>query len=201
MKNNQNKWRSYQVKLLFFTLLLLTVPACISSRNSKDSSVETPSRNKSGDDIKKVENNKNASTKRASKTLTENAGTSDTDELSDNDLADSQDEDVTENIFENTDSLVKKVCRKYDSCGAQSYDDCMAEAEKVNYDDEVYECILKSSCKSLKLGQPDACSGAGNNPPVYEQKQAPCPQIRCSKNGDCPGTCYGGCKNGICLLF
>lgn len=135
---------------------------------------------------------KKSNLKTVSTVKTENARTIDAD-----------DKEEVHNEVENEegDSLVKKVCRKYDSCGAQSYDDCMAEAEKVNYDDEVYECILKSSCKSLKLGQPDACSGAGNNPPVYEQRQAPCPQIRCSQNADCPGTCYGDCKNGICLLF
>ncbi len=190
MKTKLNNWCEFRFALLTFIFAAMLGTACIASR-SKESTVkekpatETASENKNGD-VKK------SKPKTVSTVKTENARTIDAD-----------DEEETYNEVENkeSDSLVKKVCRKYDSCGSQSFDDCMAEAENVNYDDEVYECMLRSSCKSLALGQPDACAGDGNAPPVYQQKQAACPQIKCSKNADCPGTCYGGCKNGICLLF
>lgn len=190
MKKNQDKKYAYQFILLLCIFAAMLGTACISSRNKEVSvkekpSTETASENKNGD-VKK------SKPKTVSTVKTENARTID---------ADDEEENYNEVENEESDSLVKKVCRKYDSCGSQSYEDCMAEAENVNYDDEVYECMLKSSCKSLALGQPDACSGSSNAPPVYEQKQAACPQVRCTKNADCPGTCYGGCKNGICLLF
>ena len=107
----------------------------------------------------------------------------------------------TENANATDDNLKKRVCKKYASCGCQEYEKCLAEAEKANYPDEVLECILKSSCESLCAGKPDACSGAENNPTAGAPETPSCPQIRCSKNSDCPGGCYGGCSDGHCLLF
>ncbi|MEP7037755.1 MAG: hypothetical protein ABI891_05390, partial [Acidobacteriota bacterium] len=97
--------------------------------------------------------------------------------------------------------LTKQVCKRYDSCGCQSYEKCMEDAKIMNFDDEVLSCVLKSSCKSLCAGKPDGCKDAERSPKTNAPKQSACPQIRCSKNSDCPGDCYGGCKNGICLLF
>jgi hypothetical protein len=97
--------------------------------------------------------------------------------------------------------LKKSACQKYESCNCQEYGKCLAEAEKLNYPDEVWECMLKSSCESLCAGKPDACRSAESSPKADGPETPSCPQIRCSKNSDCPGGCYGGCSDGHCLLF
>lgn len=99
------------------------------------------------------------------------------------------------------DDLKKKVCKKYDSCGCQDYDECMAEVENLNYADEVWECMLKSSCESLCAGDPDGCKKSGDNPKTTAPDVPNCSQTSCTKNGDCPGGCHGGCIHGYCSLF
>ncbi|HJU55729.1 MAG TPA: hypothetical protein VJ715_14190 [Pyrinomonadaceae bacterium] len=101
-----------------------------------------------------------------------------------------------------------ELCRKYDACGCQAYDDCMkaaADSPSLNKPG-VRECMLKSSCESLCLGVPDACinqvgggqSGSGG---AGGQQRSNCSAIRCGKNSDCPSDCYGGCDGVICYSF
>lgn len=186
MKNNQNHWRSYRFKILVFTFLLLLASACAIERNKKDSGAESPSRNNSADKIKK------AGTKNDSKESAKNEkGIYDGDNEDDDEVS----------VNNDGDDLKVKVCKKYESCGCQSYEKCMQDAEEGNFSDETLECILKSSCKSLCAGNPDGCAGSGNNPGTGEPEKPHCPQIKCNKNSDCPMGCYGGCSGGHCLLF
>ncbi len=100
-----------------------------------------------------------------------------------------------------------ELCRKYSSCGCQSYEDCMKEAAESPVFDKpgVRECMLKSSCESLCLGVPDACINQGGGQPGTRtapgQQRSNCTAIRCSKNSDCPSDCYGGCDGVICYSF
>ena len=98
-------------------------------------------------------------------------------------------------------------CRKYESCGCESYADCMKNAAQATDLDKpgVRECMLKSSCESLCLGFPDACVKQGGGQPGAGggggQQRSNCAAIRCSKNSDCPSDCYGGCDGVICYSF
>ncbi len=102
-----------------------------------------------------------------------------------------------------------ELCRKYESCGCESYEDCMRNAAKAPDLDKpgVRECMLKSSCESLCLGFPDGCvkQGGGGQPGAGGagggQGRSNCTAIRCSKNSDCPSDCYGGCDGVICYSF
>ncbi|HWS99004.1 MAG TPA: hypothetical protein VN256_01950 [Pyrinomonadaceae bacterium] len=104
-----------------------------------------------------------------------------------------------------------ELCRKYDSCGCESYEDCMKNAARAADLDKpgVRECMLKSSCESLCLGFPDGCfkegGGGGQQPGAGGagggQQRSNCTAIRCSKNSDCPSDCYGGCDGVICYSF
>jgi len=102
-----------------------------------------------------------------------------------------------------------ELCRKYDSCGCESYEDCMKNAARAQDLDKpgVRECMLKSSCESLCLGFPDGCvkEGGGGQPGAGGsgggQQHSNCTAIRCSRNSDCPSDCYGGCDGVICYSF
>ena len=98
-----------------------------------------------------------------------------------------------------------ELCRKVDSCGCQTYEQCMAAFENDPYIDQegVRECMVKSSCQSLCAGKPDGCPGvnrgAGN--PGTDSRRSNCAAIPCSKSSDCPSDCYGGCDGVICYSF
>ena len=102
-----------------------------------------------------------------------------------------------------------ELCRKYESCGCESYEDCMRNSARAADLDKpgVRECMLKSSCESLCLGFPDACfkEGGGGQPAPGGtgggRQRSNCAAIRCSKNSDCPSDCYGGCDGVICYSF
>jgi hypothetical protein len=97
-----------------------------------------------------------------------------------------------------------ELCRKYDSCGCQSYDDCMAAAEnEPNLEKPgIRECMLASSCDSLCAGKPDGCiGGASGGDGSAAPGRSNCAAISCSKDSDCPSDCYGGCNGVICLSF
>ena len=102
-----------------------------------------------------------------------------------------------------------ELCRKYDSCGCESYEDCMKNSARAPDLDKpgVRVCMLRSSCESLCLGFPDGCvkedgggqpgaGGAGGG-----QGRSNCAAIKCGKNSDCPSDCYGGCDGVICYSF
>ncbi|HEX8143953.1 MAG TPA: hypothetical protein VF553_15245 [Pyrinomonadaceae bacterium] len=97
-----------------------------------------------------------------------------------------------------------QLCKKYESCGCQSYRDCMAGAKNSPSLDKpgVRECMLASSCESLCAGKPDGCLGqsAGQGSTTTPQKSN-CAAISCSKNSDCPSDCYGGCDGVRCYSF
>lgn len=107
----------------------------------------------------------------------------------------------TEDATGTDDNLKKKVCKKLESCGCQDYEECMADAEDLDYPDAVWECMLKSSCESLCAEKPDGCKKSGDNPKTTAPDVPDCSRTRCSKNGDCPGGCHGGCIDGYCSLF
>jgi hypothetical protein len=97
-----------------------------------------------------------------------------------------------------------QLCKKFDSCGCQSYDDCMEKAEgDPNLEKPgVRECMLNSSCDSLCAGKPDGCTGTsssrqGDTTP----RRSDCANIQCSQNSDCPSDCYGGCDGVRCYSF
>jgi hypothetical protein len=97
-----------------------------------------------------------------------------------------------------------ELCRKIDSCGCQSYDDCMTLFENDQNLEKpgVRECMLNSSCDSLCAGKPDGCGGGaskGNGSTVPERSN--CAAIPCSNNSDCPSDCYGGCDGVRCYSF
>jgi hypothetical protein len=99
-----------------------------------------------------------------------------------------------------------ELCRKYASCGCQSYEDCMKGAANspALRQTGIRECMLKSSCESLCLGVPDACinESGGQQPGAGGTGgRSNCAAIRCSKNSDCPSDCYGGCDGVICYSF
>jgi hypothetical protein len=92
------------------------------------------------------------------------------------------------------------LCKKYDECGCQAYDDCIAGLKGDQNIDKpgVRDCLMLSSCQSLCANQPDGCKGGGNS---GTQQRSNCAAIRCSRNSDCPSDCYGGCKEGLCYMF
>ena len=96
-----------------------------------------------------------------------------------------------------------QLCKKYDSCGCESYDDCMEKAEgEPNLEKPgVRECMLNSSCDSLCAGKPDGCTGTSNGQGDTTPKRSDCANIRCSQNSDCPSDCYGGCDGVRCYSF
>lgn len=99
----------------------------------------------------------------------------------------------------------REVCRKYDSCGCQKYDECMASLENDPYIDQpgIRECLLKSSCGSLCAGRADGCPGtSGASNPSTAPQRTNCAAIPCGQNSDCPTECYGGCGDSrVCLSF
>lgn len=96
-----------------------------------------------------------------------------------------------------------QLCRKFDSCGCQSYDDCMEKAENDQNLEKpgVRECMLNSSCDSLCAGKPDGCIGTSSGQGDTTPKRSDCSNIPCSKNSDCPSDCYGGCDGVRCYSF
>ena len=96
-----------------------------------------------------------------------------------------------------------QLCKKYDSCGCESYDDCMKKAEgEPNLEKPgVRECMLNSSCDSLCAGKPDGCIGTSPSQGDTTPKRSDCANIQCSQNSDCPSDCYGGCDGVRCYSF
>ena len=96
-----------------------------------------------------------------------------------------------------------QLCRKFESCGCQSYDDCMEKAEGDQNLEKpgVRECMLDSSCGSLCAGKPDGCTGSSSGQGDTTPKRSDCSHIQCSKNSDCPSDCYGGCDGVRCYSF
>lgn len=97
-----------------------------------------------------------------------------------------------------------ELCKKYDSCGCQSYDDCMRGlANDRNIETPgVRECMLNSSCQSLCAGKPDGCMGqAGGTGSGSGPQRSNCASIPCSNKSDCPTDCYGGCDGVRCYSF
>src|SRR5215213_3836708 len=106
---------------------------------------------------------------------------------------------------DDSDSPNVQLCKKYDSCGCQSYKDCIAAAKNSPALEKpgVRECMLASSCESLCAGKPDACMGqsAGEGGSSTTPQKSNCSAISCSKNSDCPSDCYGGCDGVRCYSF
>ena len=176
---NINKLQKYPVKLLVFALLFLFITACL-VRQSKD---DSKPRNKT----EKSE-------------TTEKKDTGDIEKLK----TQSKPKETGKNALSSTtEDLKKAVCRKYDECGSQDYEDCIEQAENLYYEDEVWACMLDSSCESLRAGKPDACIKGENNPQTTDTlpKRSDCYGTTCTRNSDCPGDCYGGCKEGHCYMF
>lgn len=171
MKNN--KWQKQTVKLSGFLLLLFVVLACNLSQNPGKSETES---------------------KKPETTKKETRGIEKIE-------APTKTKKVENNALSGSDDLKKKVCKKYDECGCQDYEDCVAEAEDLHYEDAVWECMLNSSCESLCAGKPDACPGVGNNTVTTVPETPNCSGIVCTRNSDCPGSCHGGCSEGRCYLF
>jgi hypothetical protein len=99
-----------------------------------------------------------------------------------------------------------ELCRKYDSCGCQSYDDCMKGLENDRNIEKpgVRECMLNSSCQSLCAGKPDGCTGQSGSTGAGSggtQPRSNCAAIPCSNKSDCPTDCYGGCDGVRCYSF
>lgn len=102
-----------------------------------------------------------------------------------------------------------ELCKKYEACGCQQFEQCMRDAANTPelQKPEVRECLMKSSCPSLCAGHPDACfanSGpqdAGTSGPGQVPQKPGCAQIHCTSKSDCPTECYGGCGMGVCLSF
>lgn len=182
MNKIQNKLQKYQVKLLVFALLFLSITACL-VRQSKDGS---EARNRPESRSEKSE-------------TTEKKDTGDIEKLK----TQSKSKNTEKSALSSTDDLKKEVCKKYDECGSQDYDECMKQAENLYYEDEVWACMLDSSCESLSAGKPDACIKGENNPQTTDTmpKRSDCYGTTCSRNSDCPGDCYGGCKEGHCYMF
>jgi len=97
-----------------------------------------------------------------------------------------------------------ELCRKYESCGCISYEDCMRGFENdTNLEKPgVRECMLNSSCESLCANDPDGCKGQQQqNGTGGGASRSNCSAISCSKNSDCPSDCYGGCDGVRCYSF
>lgn len=96
-----------------------------------------------------------------------------------------------------------ELCRKYDSCGCQSYDDCMSALENDPNIDKpgLRECMLSSSCQSLCAGKPDGCVSSSGQGGSQGPTRSNCAEIPCSKKSDCPSDCYGGCDGVRCYSF
>ena len=180
MNKIQNKLQKFQVKLLVFTLLFLLITACF-VRQSKDES--------------KVENKPEKS---------ETTGKKDTGSIEKLKEQSKPKEVEKSAVSSSSDDWKKKVCKKYDECGCQDYEECLEEAADLYYEDEVWACMLKSSCESLCAGKPDVCINGENNPGTTAPNvpQVPnCYATTCTRDSDCPGGCSGGCSEGHCYLF
>jgi hypothetical protein len=92
-----------------------------------------------------------------------------------------------------------EICKRYESCGCQSYESCMQQLENDTTPEEpgVKECIAASTCESLCAGKPDGCPNRRSQVPETPN----CSGITCSRDSDCPGACHGGCSDGRCYLF
>ena len=101
------------------------------------------------------------------------------------------------------DSPNTQLCKKYESCGCQSYDACMEQAanEPNLKKPGVRECMLNSSCESLCAGKPDGCTGTSSSQGSTAPERSNCAAISCSKDSDCPADCYGGCDGVRCYSF
>ncbi|MBD0325733.1 MAG: hypothetical protein ICV68_04845 [Pyrinomonadaceae bacterium] len=92
----------------------------------------------------------------------------------------------------------EEACRRYESCGCQSFAQCMAEiGNDPSIEAGIGDCMIKSSCESLCAGKPDGCPKTNSGGP----QRSNCSAIPCSKNSDCPADCYGGCDGVICYAF
>ncbi|HSK73724.1 MAG TPA: hypothetical protein VK892_18650, partial [Pyrinomonadaceae bacterium] len=126
MKNNKSEWQKQTVKLSGFLLLFFIALACNLSQNFDKSESKKPET--TGKETRGIE--KIEAPPKSKKG--ENSAVSGSHDLK------------------------KKVCKKYSECGCQDYEDCLAEAEDLHYEDAVWECMLNSSCESLCAGKPDA---------------------------------------------
>lgn len=139
---------------------------------------------------------------------TDNRSTSPTGETRDDSGATSQptsDDAGASPSQQTTGSKAEEVCRKYELCGCQRFDECMAQISRDPAIERpgIGDCMLKSSCQSLCAGQPDGCpktnTGAGN--PAPGSQRSNCATISCTRSSDCPSDCYGGCDGVICYSF
>lgn len=175
MKNYKSQKQKYVVHLSGLLLLLLIVAACNLSQTS-----EKP----------KPENNKPQTAEKKDTAGIEKLKTQ------------AKPKEKEKTAFNSTtDDLKRQVCRKYDECGSQDYEECMEQAANLYYGDEVWACMLDSSCESLREGKPDACLKTQNNQPTVVPDVPDCYGTTCTRNSDCPGGCHGGCSEGRCYLF
>lgn len=190
MKNIQNIWRMHQVKLLIFTLLLGFASACLVGQSQEPARIENAA------DKSEVIKQETSSETTEIKTISESADINEVADINTISCLKTA-TDITEN---STEDPRIKICKKYAACGCQSYKSCMEDLENDPTPDEpgILECILNSSCKSLCAGKPDC---GGNRPGSNQPKRSNCSQIRCNKDSDCPGDCYGGCSEGRCYSF
>ena len=182
MKNYKSQEQKYVVKLSGFLLLLFIVLACNISQSP---------------DKSKTENNKPETANNKSET-TEKKDTGGIEKLK-TQAKPKKDEKTA--FSSATEDLKKQVCRKYDECGSQDYEECMEEAADLYYEDEVWACMLNSSCESLRAGKPDACMKSNNSQVTTAPDVPDCSGTTCTRNSDCPGGCHGGCSEGRCYLF
>lgn len=174
MKNYKSSEQNYVVKLSGFLFLLFIVLACNMSQNS----------DKSETDSKKPETTKKTKTGGIEKLKTQ-----------------SKPKEVEKNAMSSSDDWREKVCKKYDECGCQDYEECMEGIADLNYEEKTWSCLLKSSCEGLCANQPDGCAQTENNPTTTAPDVPNCSGTTCTKNSDCPGGCHGGCSEGRCYLF
>lgn len=176
MNKIQNKLQKFQVKLLVLALLFLSITACF-VRQSKD---ESKARNKP----EKSETTGKKDTGGSEKLKTQ-----------------SKPKEVEKNAMSSSDDWREKVCKKYDECGCQDYEECMEQLADLYYEEKTWACLLKSSCEGLCAGQPDGCLNGENNPTTTAPDVPNCSGTSCTRNSDCPGGCHGGCSEGRCYLF
>jgi hypothetical protein len=182
MKNYKIQEQKYVVKLSGFLLLLFIVVACNMSQNSDKPKTES---NKSETESNKPEKTEKKDTAGIEKLKTQ-----------------AKPKNNEKSAFSSTtEDLKHQVCRKYDECGSQDYEECIEQAADLYYDDEVWACMLDSSCESLREGKPDACMKAKNNQGTVVPDVPNCYGTTCTRNSDCPGGCHGGCSEGRCYLF
>lgn len=100
------------------------------------------------------------------------------------------------------------VCKKYDGCGCQPYDECVEVSQTEPTRSSlampgVRDCLVSSTCESLCAGKPSACTGGAGG--GGGGGGGSCGDITCSEtaggNQPCVDAGCGSCYFGHCTLF